>query len=145
MCSSRPLSSFFVLAFALLGASCVGDLGDAPGSVPGGPPGPGGPAIVDVAPTVVRRLTRAEYRNTIRDLFDVAPPDESALPEDARRHGFRTTSDQPLSVVSVAKYVDAAAQVRSTLESEVARLFPCAAGGEIVEPRSIVARPGTRI
>lgn len=60
--------------------------------------------------TVVRRLTRAEYENTVRDLFDmpgIALAGE--LPADGSAHGFDKNSDAlDISHVNLAKYLEAA-------------------------------------
>ena len=60
--------------------------------------------------TGLRRLTRAEYENTIRDLFDmpgILLQDE--LPPDGSAHGFDKNSDAlDISPVTLAKYMEAA-------------------------------------
>jgi hypothetical protein len=60
--------------------------------------------------TGLRRLTRAEYENTVRDLF--AMPGirlQDFLPADGSAHGFDKNSDAlDLSHVNLAKYVEAA-------------------------------------
>lgn len=60
--------------------------------------------------TAVRRMTRAEYENTIRDLFDL--PGiliQSSLPADGMAHGFDKNSDAlDISHVNLSKYVEAA-------------------------------------
>ena len=63
--------------------------------------------------TRLRRLTRAEYENTLRDLFDlpgIRLRDE--LPPDGQVHGFDKNADAlHLSHVTLAKYLDAADRV----------------------------------
>ncbi len=60
--------------------------------------------------TGVRRLTRAEYENTIRDLFDMPGIAlQGNLPTDGSAHGFDKNSDAlDISHVNMAKYVEAA-------------------------------------
>lgn len=60
--------------------------------------------------TGVRRLTRAEYENTIRDLFDMPGIAlYGSLPADGSAHGFDKNSDAlDISHVNMAKYVEAA-------------------------------------
>jgi len=60
--------------------------------------------------TPVRRMTRAEYENTIRDLLVLEGiPLQSSLPEDGSAHGFDKNSDAlDISHVNLAKYVEAA-------------------------------------
>ncbi len=62
--------------------------------------------------TGVRRLTRAEYENTVRDLFELnGIPLLNGLPADGAAHGFDKNSDAlDISHVNMAKYVEAADQ-----------------------------------
>ena len=63
--------------------------------------------------TGVRRLTRAEYENTIRDLFDMPGIAlQGDLPADGSAHGFDKNSDAlDISHVNLAKYMEAADHV----------------------------------
>ena len=60
--------------------------------------------------TAVRRLTRGEYENTVRDLFDLKRIVlESTLPSDGMANGFDKSSEAlDLSHVNLSKYVEAA-------------------------------------
>ncbi len=60
--------------------------------------------------TGVRRLTRAEYENTVRDLFDMPGIAlHGGLPVDGMAHGFDKNSDAlDISHVNLSKYVEAA-------------------------------------
>lgn len=60
--------------------------------------------------TRVRRLTKAEYENTLRDLFDMPGIRvQENLPADGTAHGFDKNSDAlDISHVNLAKYVEAA-------------------------------------
>lgn len=60
--------------------------------------------------TRIRRLTRGEYENTMRDLFDMPGLALAGdLPPDGSAHGFDNNSDAlDISHVNVAKYVEAA-------------------------------------
>ena len=60
--------------------------------------------------TGLRRLTRAEYENTVRDLFDLPGIAlQGGLPADGSAHGFDTNSDAlDISHVNLAKYMEAA-------------------------------------
>jgi hypothetical protein len=64
----------------------------------------------DSGRTGIRRLTRAEYENTIRDLFDLPGIAlYGSLPADGSAHGFDKNSDAlDISHVNMAKYVEAA-------------------------------------
>lgn len=63
--------------------------------------------------TGIRRLTRIEYENTIRDLFDLPGIQvRQLLPADGTAHGFDKNSDAlSISHVNVAKYFEAADHV----------------------------------
>lgn len=60
--------------------------------------------------TAVRRLTRTEYENTVRDLFDMPGIAlRSRLPADGMAHGFDKNDDAlDISHVNMAKYMEAA-------------------------------------
>lgn len=63
--------------------------------------------------TAIRRMTRAEYENTIRDLFDLPGAAlQNDLPGDGTAHGF-DKNDEALDVspVNLAKYLEAADKV----------------------------------
>ena len=63
--------------------------------------------------TAVRRMTRSEYENTIRDLFDLPGIAlQGGLPADGSAHGFDKNDDAlDISHVNMAKYVEAADHV----------------------------------
>jgi hypothetical protein len=63
--------------------------------------------------TGLRRLTRAEYENTLRDLFDMPGIRlQEMLPQDGSAHGFDNNCDAlDISHVNIAKYVEAADKV----------------------------------
>ncbi len=60
--------------------------------------------------TTLRRLTRAEYENTVRDLFALPGITlQGELPADGSAHGYDKNSDAlDISHVNMAKYVEAA-------------------------------------
>ncbi len=66
--------------------------------------------------TRLRRLTRGEYENTVRDLFDLPGlPLQIDLPPDGQVHGFDKNADAlDLSHVNLAKYLEAADRVLDT-------------------------------
>jgi hypothetical protein len=63
--------------------------------------------------TGARRMTRSEYENTVRDLFDLPGAAlEGDLPADGSAHGFDTNSDAlDISHVNLAKYIESADKV----------------------------------
>jgi hypothetical protein len=60
--------------------------------------------------TSIRRLTRSEYENTLRDLFDMPGlAVQNLLPPDGSAHGFDKNSDAlAISQVNLATYLEAA-------------------------------------
>jgi mono/diheme cytochrome c family protein len=59
--------------------------------------------------TVLRRLNRVEYENTIRDLLNVAVNVRDILPPDTPSHGFDTVADGlRFSQLQIEKYLEAA-------------------------------------
>src|SRR5262245_53455009 len=89
--------------FCLTAAGCEGSLGQqgtgaAAGAAQGGSAGVPSPIPQDFlqgigrAGVPVRRLTRAEYRNLVRELLGVEPPAAQALPDDSLSTGFTSTA-----------------------------------------------------
>jgi len=61
--------------------------------------------------TVLRRLNRVEYENTLRDLLGVRTDLAELLPEDGKAHGFDNVGEAlDLSPVHLQRYMDAAAK-----------------------------------
>lgn len=59
--------------------------------------------------TVLRRLNRLEYENTLHDLLGIRTPLAELLPEDGKAHGFDTIgSALDLSAAQLQKYLQAA-------------------------------------
>ncbi|MCM8538305.1 MAG: DUF1592 domain-containing protein [Lentisphaeraceae bacterium] len=60
--------------------------------------------------TVIRRLTREEYENTLKDLFEIEDLEiKEFLPPDQKSHGFDNIAhSQNLSHVQIARYLEAA-------------------------------------
>jgi len=59
--------------------------------------------------TVLRRLNRREYQNTLNDLFGTSLDLESMLPEDARSHEFDNTGAAlGVSMTHLQRYIEAA-------------------------------------
>ncbi|WP_461506004.1 DUF1592 domain-containing protein [Rhodopirellula baltica] len=69
--------------------------------------------------TVLRRLNRREYENTLNDLFGTAVELETLLPADGRNHEFDNVGESlGISMVHLERYLDAADLV---LESAIAK------------------------
>lgn len=88
---------------------------------------------------LIRRLTRVEYENTVRDLLGVHTEIQGLLPEDGKAHGFDKISEAlPLSSTHLERYMEAAGKAlrealskgprpetrRQTLEVSVGVVMP---------------------
>ncbi|MGN6547266.1 MAG: DUF1587 domain-containing protein, partial [Aureliella sp.] len=77
------------------------------------------------ASTVLRRLNRVEYQNTLGDMLDIREPLADLLPEDNKAHGFDNVGEAlDLSAVHLERYMAAAtkaidATIRKTPKPEV--------------------------
>ena len=72
------------------------------------------PKNPDPGRVTVRRLNRAEYRNTIRDLMGVDFDTEKEFPQDDSGHGFDNIGDVlTISPMLLEKYLDAAKAIVS--------------------------------
>ncbi|MDX2052868.1 MAG: DUF1592 domain-containing protein [Polyangiaceae bacterium] len=109
------------------------------GSVPGAggaTPGTGGALVpvgcdVPVPPRApLRRLTRFEYSNTARDLFNDLTAPGNLLPGEQSGNGFGNDADsQSVSSLLAQQYIAVAEDVaqRATAATQIAHLAPCAA------------------
>ncbi len=75
----------------------------------------------------LRRLTRTEYRNLVRDVLGIEPPAEYTLPEDWSNAGFRSTADELTTVAAAERYLDAALEVGERLLPTIRERMPCSA------------------
>lgn len=66
----------------------------------------------ELPPLPIRRLNRAEYANTIRDLFEIAFPVGESIPQDGSAHGFDNVGDAlTLSPLLLEKYLKEAERI----------------------------------
>jgi hypothetical protein len=137
-----------LLAGALAGAgsvACVGDItkpggsGDPEngGTVPGdpGPGGTGGPIVGGSMPgapegpvphVAMRRLTRVQYNNTIRDLLGITGDLAIDFGQDEDEGGFAANSKAPLKELQIEKYQQVAEDLATRAVGNLAKLAPCA-------------------
>jgi hypothetical protein len=103
--------------------------GGGPGNNPGGGPGPGNeppPGPGELAHTPMRRLTRAQYNNTIRDLLGVTGDTAGAFALDENDGGFASNATAPVKELQLDKYREAAEDLANKATADMARLVPCA-------------------
>lgn len=97
-------------------------------SDPSGPGGSGGAlecgsGEVIVGPTPLRRMTRLQYQNTVRDLLGVSDVGALDLPVDDRTEGFEVGST--VSPLHVERYADAAERLSAAATENLDGLLPC--------------------
>jgi hypothetical protein len=118
----------------LLATSCVGSIGDGgppPPVDPSGPPPPlpSPPAACrtrDPGPAPLRRLTRWEYDNTVRDLLGDTSGPAASFPADERGAGFTNDATAlSISPLHAQNYLEAAEKVAARAAAGLARLVPC--------------------
>jgi hypothetical protein len=112
---------------AASGSSFGGSGGSPDMATPAGPGASRFLADAQALVTPLRRLTRAEYGNIVRDLLGVEPPASALLPDDSLSAGFTSTVGQLTTIASARRYLDAANDVAERLEPSIGALMPCAA------------------
>ncbi|MBL9028670.1 MAG: DUF1592 domain-containing protein [Myxococcales bacterium] len=85
---------------------------------------------IKAAAVPLRRLTREEYDNTVRDLLGDRTRPAASFPPDEAVGGFETNSLAPVSSSMVERYMEAAEALATGAASRVSELAPCAAGDE---------------
>jgi hypothetical protein len=129
------------LATVALALGCTGTIPDgrgpggdqAEGSEPVAPPAkpgqqPVAPAQVSAGVAPLRRLTRSQYLNTIRDLLGLSDAvAANTLPaDDAINDRFQSNTVTPLHAIDVSKYGDAAEAIAArAVAGGLAGLVPC--------------------
>jgi hypothetical protein len=112
------------IVLSAIAAACTGNIGERlPG--PGDIEVPGGPddkdplaqcadAPLDVGESPMRRLTRIEYDNTVRDLLGDTTGPARDFAADEKAGGFDANSNAAVSEGQIEQYVDAAEQLAIT-------------------------------
>jgi len=93
----------------------------------------------------LRRLTRFEYNNTLRDLANITDNPANAFPSEESGNGFgNDAASQSVPNILAEKYISAAASIASTLTdpANVGKLASCASaplvGDEVTCVRSVI-------
>ncbi len=115
------------------GARGAGTENDPVGSGPAGGPvaiGPDGKPVLPPSTTVVRRLSRTEYNNTVRDLLgDTTHPAADFLVDETKLGFDNIAEAQTTSPVRAEQYMLAGEKLAATAGAELLAKLPCAAAG----------------
>ena len=80
---------------------------------------------VSVAAVPLRRLTREEYNNAVRDLLGDTSRPADAFPVDEAVSGFESNNLAPVTPLVVERYMDAAETVAATAAKRTGVIAPC--------------------
>ncbi len=116
------------------------------GAVPEGePPSELGCPTQSVPHTPLRRLTRFEYANTVRDLLNVDSDVASTLPVDEHTNGFSNNAAVlTVSALHAEKYVLASETLAAAAVQNLEVLAPCGDGAELECAAEFAQRFGRR-
>ncbi len=125
--------------------------GAGPGEPPGTTPPSNKPAAADdgVGPSPIRRLSRLEYNNTVRDLLDDASRPADAFAGDLDAFGAGYVRGGAVSAVDADQLMEAAEKVGAAAVKKLPSLLPCspvpsAADAQDKCARDFIARFGRR-
>ncbi|UJR78561.1 DUF1592 domain-containing protein [Sandaracinus amylolyticus] len=132
---ARTIASW-TLALGCALAGCEGNLFDGPSGPRGtSRPDTPNPTVLTPAPAMLHRLTRAEYEQTIRDLFPAGTTVPGDLPNDTLLHGFSTVGASELTIppLEVEQYESSANALATQMLADPARrtaFFGCDVASE---------------
>ena len=102
----------------------------------------------EVGPTDLRRLTAAQYDNTVRDLLGLTtrPSEQFSFAPDERVGPFTSNSIAPVGDLQVEQYMTAAEGIAAEVVGDLAALLPCDPGavGDLACAEEFVADLGLR-
>jgi hypothetical protein len=105
-----------------------------------------GPDANRLGPRQLRRLTRLEYDNTIRDLFQIESVWGASFPPDDVVEGFDgNAAALRVGPLLVDKYAVAADEIATAAARDLTKLAPCAASGDDACATTIISDVGGRI
>ena len=109
-------------------------------------PEPASCSELDVGPTPLRRLTRSQYDNTIRDLLGIDTTEGQGLVSDEKAGPFDANAVAAVAEVGVEKYMDAAQVLATQAVDDIETLVGCdpAVDGELACTRSFIESFGRR-
>jgi len=108
-----------------------GDAGEAASESDGGASegGDDGPVascdVPEVGVTSLRRLTRQQYENTVRDLLGYTGEAATGFAPDERVGPFLSNIGAPITEVQVEQYMDAAEDIAAAATQDIGAILPC--------------------
>ncbi len=108
-----------------------GDAGDDDGSGDGGEPAEAC-EVVNVGVSPLRRLTRSQYNNTIRDLLGITDNPADRLSPDEKVGAFYSNGTAPVSELLAEQYMRVAEELAESAMADVDTLVPCDATDDVV-------------
>ena len=116
-----------LLPLVLAGASCTGTLNDVSEGSPDNPIAPGSCGEIDPGSSPIRRMTRLEYDNTVRDLLgDTSRPAQVFPPDEQGPVGFdNNATNLKVSPVLAEQYMKVAEGIARRATENMATLLPC--------------------
>ncbi len=130
---------------ASVGVACTGEITE-PGATGSGGPTPGATsgALCAAGAAPLRRLTRTEYNNTVRDLLGDGSNPADAFPQDESLSGF--SSGASVSPLLAELYMSAAEDLAATAVKKLSTLMSCnpATSGEDACVREFIRDFGKR-
>jgi hypothetical protein len=110
------------------------------------PPEACAPGVNQLGPRQLRRLTRLEYDNTIRDLFQIDSVWGAAFPPDDVVDGFDgNAAALRIGPLLADKYAGAADEIATVVARDLGKLAPCAAAGDEACATTMISDVGARI
>jgi hypothetical protein len=103
-------------------------------------------ALPNPGPAPIRRMTRTEYNNTVRDLLGDTTKPADAFPKDETALGFdNNASALSVSSLLAEQYMDASESLAKTATANLSTLLPCdPAAGEDACARQFIQTFGKR-
>ena len=131
---------------SVLATACVGEIGSRPAGE-GEQAAHCGDGQVHPGPSPIRRLTRADYDNTVRDLLGDTTRPATAFPLEEEQYGFTNNAYVlTVSLLLAEQYEQAAEDLSTAAVQDLATLLPCdpAMVGEDECAKSFIAAFGKR-
>ena len=108
--------------------------GSPSGTVPGGSSGGGGggtaactsqPSVVQIGRTRLRRMTRSQFNNTVRDLLGNATNPASVIAPDERIGPFYSNGIAPITDLIVQQHMEVAEKLALDAQARMTSIAPC--------------------